>query len=315
MLEPTDMASPPNHTMTAAEWGLLLFLSLLWGGSFFFNAVALTGVDPYTLVAVRVVLGAALLYAVLRATGGRLPRDRESWRAFAIMGLCNNVLPFTLIAWAQGHGIPSGLASILNAATPLFTVVVAHYLTIDERMTPLRVGGILVGFAGVVVMIGGDALAHVGGHLVPELAILAACCLYAYSAIFARRFSQMGLAPLATAAGQITASAAIMGVLVLVFDGPWRLPLPSLAVIGALLGIAALSTCLAYVIYYRILATAGSVNLMLVTLLIPVTAVLLGAVFLGERLAANHFIGMAAIAAGLAAIDGRVFRRLARAPS
>ena len=303
------MPTTTNHTMTAAEWGLLLFLSLLWGGSFFFNAVALTAVDAYTLVAVRVVLGALFLYAVLRATGGRLPRDRASWQAFAIMGLGNNVVPFTLIAWAQGSGIPSGLASILNAATPLFTVIVAHYLTVDERMTPLRVGGILVGFAGVVVMIGGDALAHVGGHLIPELAILAACVSYAWSAIYARRFSRMGLAPLATAAGQITSSAVIMTVLVLAFDAPWRQPAPGLAAIGALLGIAALSTCLAYVIYYRILATAGSVNLMLVTLLIPVTAVLLGAVFLGERLALNHFAGMAAIAVGLAAIDGRVFRR------
>jgi drug/metabolite transporter (DMT)-like permease len=295
--------------MTAAEWGLLLFLSLLWGGSFFFNAVALTGVDAYTLVAVRVTLGAAFLYAVLRATGGRLPTDRAAWRDFAIMGLGNNVIPFTLIAWAQGQGIASGLASILNAATPLFTVVIAHYLTTDERMTPLRIGGILVGFAGVVVMIGGDALAKVGGHLVPELAIIAACVSYAWSAIFARRFSRRGLAPLATAAGQITASATIMVPLVLIFDAPWLHPAPNLGAVGALLGIAALSTCLAYVIYYRILATAGSVNLMLVTLLIPVTAVLLGAVLLGERLALNHFAGMAAIAIGLAAIDGRVLRR------
>ncbi|HVY20835.1 MAG TPA: EamA family transporter [Bauldia sp.] len=306
------MPASPNHTMTTAEWGLLLFLSVIWGGSFFFNAVALTSIDAYTLVAARVLLGAIFLYAVLRASDGRLPTSREAWTAFAVMGTLNNVLPFTLIAWAQGTGVPSGLASILNAATPIFTVVVAHYWTDDERMTPLRIGGVIVGFAGVVVMIGGDALSHAGEHLVPELAIIAACVCYAFSAIYARRFSRMGLAPLATAAGQITASAIIMTVLVVLFDAPWRMPPPSLASIGAILGIAALSTCLAYVVYYRILATAGSVNLMLVTLLIPVTAVLLGAILLGERLAPNHFAGMAAIAAGLAAIDGRVFRRLAR---
>jgi drug/metabolite transporter (DMT)-like permease len=300
--------------MTAAEWGMLLFLSLLWGGSFFFNAIALTGFDAYTLVALRVLLGSLLLYAVLRTTGGRLPRSGQAWRSFAVMGLFNNVIPFTLIAWAQGTGIPSGLASILNAATPLFTVVVAHLMTADERMTPARVAGVVVGFGGVVLMIGGDVLSRAGDHLVPELAIILACVSYAYSATYARRFSRMGLAPLATAAGQITASAVIMTLLVLIFDHPWTHAAPSAAAIGAIMGIAGLSTCLAYVIYYRILATAGAVNLMLVTLLIPVTAVLLGAVFLGERLALNHFAGMAAIALGLAAIDGRPLRWLRRSP-
>jgi drug/metabolite transporter (DMT)-like permease len=302
------MPTHTNHTMTAAEWGLLLFLSLLWGGSFFFNAIALTGFDAYTLVALRVLLGSLFLYAVLRATGGRLPRSPEAWRSFAVMGLTNNVLPFTLIAWAQGTGVPSGLASILNAATPIFTVVVAHLMTTDERMTPARVAGVVIGFAGVALMIGGDALAKAGNHLIPELAIILACVSYAYSATYARRFSRMGLAPLATATGQITASAVIMTVLVAAFDHPWTHAAPSLHAMGAILGIAGLSTCLAYVIYYRILATAGAVNLMLVTLLIPVTAVLLGALLLGERLAPNHFAGMAAIALGLAAIDGRPLR-------
>ena len=300
-----------NRTMTPTEWGLLLFLSLLWGGSFFFNAIAVTALPPFTIVAARVVLGAAFLYVVLRATGGRLPTDRRSWGSFVIMGILNNVLPFSLITWGQGH-IASGLASILNATTPLFTVIVAHYLTNDERMTPLRVGGIVAGFLGVVVMIGGDVLAEAGNHLLPEIAVLAASVSYAFSAIYARRFSQRGLAPLATAAGQITASAAMMVPIALIVDRPWLLPLPGPAVFGALIGLGALATCLAYIIYYRLLATAGSVNLMLVTLLIPVTAVLLGALFLGERLAANHFIGMAAIAVGLAAIDGRVFRAFAR---
>ena len=305
------MAAPVNHTMTPTEWGLLLVLSLLWGGSFFFIGVAVTALPTFTIVATRVILGAAFLYAVLRVTGGRLPTDRQSWGAFVVMGILNNVLPFSLIAWAQGV-IPSGLASILNATTPLFTVIVAHYLTHDERMTPLRIGGIVAGIAGVAVMIGGDVLAKAGNHLLPELAVLAASVSYAFSAVYARRFSKRGLAPLATATGQITASAAMMLVIALVVDAPWTLPFPGTGVVAALVGLAALSTCLAYVIYYRLLATAGSVNLMLVTLLIPVTAILLGALFLGERLAPNHFIGMAAIVAGLAAIDGRVFKVFGR---
>jgi drug/metabolite transporter (DMT)-like permease len=301
-----------NRTMTATEWGLLIFLSLLWGGSFFFNAVAVAALPTFTVVACRVLLGAAFLMVVLRVTGGRLPRDRESWLSFAAMGILNNVIPFSLIAWGQGH-IPSGLASILNATTPLFTVLVAHWLTHDERMTPLRVGGIIVGFLGVVVMIGGDALAHAGDHLLAELAVLAASVSYAFSVVYGRRFSRRGLAPLATATGQISASAVMMVPIALIVDAPWTLPMPGLSVFGALLGLAALATCLAYVIYYRLLATAGSVNLMLVTLLIPVTAILLGFLFLGEHLEPNHFVGMGAIALGLAAIDGRIFVRIRRA--
>ena len=304
-----DSAMAFNRTMTTPEWGLLVFLSLLWGGSFFFNAIAVTALPPLTIVASRVVLGSAFLYLVLRATGGSLPRDRENWVSFTVMGILNNVIPFSLIVWGQSH-IPSGLASILNATTPLFTVLAAHWLTHDERMTPLRVGGIVIGFLGVVVMIGGDALAHAGDHLLAELAVLAASVSYAFSVVYGRRFSQRGLAPLATATGQISASAVMMVPIALIVDAPWTLPVPSFPVIGALIGLAALATCLAYVIYYRLLATAGSVNLMLVTLLIPVTAILLGSLFLGERLEPNHFIGMGAIALGLAAIDGRVFTRL-----
>jgi drug/metabolite transporter (DMT)-like permease len=174
-------------------------------------------------------------------------------------------------------------------------------------MTPLRVGGILVGFLGVATMIGGDALSVAGAHLPGEVAVLVASLSYALSAVYARGFSRRGLPPLATATGQIAASALMMIPIALLIDTPWRSPFPAAGVVAALLGLGAISTCLAYVIYYRLVATAGSVNLMLVTLLIPVTAILLGALFLGERLAPNHFIGMAAIVLGLAAIDGRVF--------
>lgn len=296
-----------NRHMTPVEWALLVFLSLLWGGSFYFNAVAVAAIPPFTIVGARVTIGAAFLYLALRATGARLPTDGESWRAFAAMGLLNNVVPFSLIVWGQSQ-IASGLASILNATTPLFTMLVAHWLTHDEPMTPARVVGILVGFGGVVAMIGLDALSKAGGHLLAEFAILAASVSYAVSVVYARRFSRRGLAPLATATGQITAAAAMMVPIALVIDQPWTLPAPGAPVVAALLGIGLLSTSLAYIVYYRILATAGSVNLMLVTLLIPVSAVLLGALFLGERLSLNHFIGMAAIAVGLAAIDGRVWR-------
>jgi drug/metabolite transporter (DMT)-like permease len=303
-----------NHTMTPFEWGLLLFLSLIWGGSYFFNAIAVSALPPFTVVACRVTIGALLLIAVVHATGRRLPAGGAVWRQLFTMGLLNNAIPFSMIVWGQRE-IASGLASILNATTPLFTVIIAHYATADERMTPLRLGGVIVGFAGVAIMIGGDALAGVAGHLPAELSVLAASIAYAVSAIYGRRFARMGLQPLSTAAGQVSAAAIIMVPLALVIDQPWHLAMPAPHVFAALIGIGAISTCLAYTVFYRILATAGSVNLMLVTLLIPVSAILLGAIFLGERLDANHFIGIGAIALGLIAIDGRLFRALKRAPA
>ena len=304
---------PPstNRTMSPLEWGLLLALSVLWGASFFFNAIALTELPPATVVALRTLSGGVLLYLAMRAACGSLPLDRAAWGAFLVMGILNNVLPFTLIAWGQST-IPSGLASILNATTPFFTVVAANYLTRDEPITPTRIAGVVIGFTGVVIMIGADALAEATNHLLAELAILGAALCYALSAIYARRFARMGMPPLVTATGQIIIGAAILSALALATDRPWALPMPSWTVIGAVLGLGALSTSLAYLIYYRILATAGAFNVMLVTFLIPVTAIVLGALVLGERLSANHFAGMVLIAIGLAAIDGRVLRWMRR---
>jgi drug/metabolite transporter (DMT)-like permease len=294
--------------MTPYELALLLTLSVLWGASFFFVAIAVTALTPTTIVTVRVALAALLLFAILRALGLRLPRDRESWRDFVIMGLLNNVIPFSLIAWGQTY-IESGLASILNATAPLFAVVVAHLATTDERMTGARIAGVVIGFSGVVVMVGPSALADIGGELLPQLACLGAALGYAVSVVFARRFSRRGIAPLATATGQLTGATLLMVPLWLIVDAPRTFAMPSADVVAAVLALAALSTVLAYIIYYRILATAGSVNLILVTFLIPVTSILLGALILGERLAPRHFIGMAAIGIGLACIDGRLVSR------
>ena len=302
---------PPaiNRMMTPAEWGLLITLALLWGGSYFYIAIAIKVLPALTIVAFRVVLGAALLYLAVRATGAAMPRDGASWRAYFVMGFLNNVVPFSLIAWAQGH-VASGLAAILNATTPLFAVVFAHYLTGDERMTGGRVAGLIVGFAGVVVMIGPDALGGMNSDLMAELALLLASVFYAVSPIYARRFGRAGHAPIVSATGQFTAAAVMMVPLTLVIDRPWTLPVPGAEVWAALIALAALSSAVAYIIYYRLLKTAGAVNLLLVTFLVPVSAILLGAVFLHERLALADFAGMGLIALGLAAIDGRPLRLL-----
>ncbi|HMQ92475.1 MAG TPA: DMT family transporter [Amaricoccus sp.] len=293
-----------HKTMTRRDWGLLLFLSVLWGGSFFFNEVALAELPPLTLVLLRVALAAAILRAVMRLKGIAMPRDPAIWRAFLAMGLLNNAIPFSLIVWGQSH-VASGVAAIMNASTPLFTVLLAHRLTRDERLTAGRLVGVGLGLAGVAVMMGGAVAGGTGAALAGQVACLAAAFSYALAGVYGRRFGALGLPPLAVATGQVTASSLILLPLALLVDRPWTLAAPGAATLLALAGVAALSTALAYVLFFRLLAAAGATNLLLVTLLIPVTAILLGVAVLGETLLPRHLAGMALIGLGLAAIDGR----------
>ncbi|SDA86513.1 Threonine/homoserine efflux transporter RhtA [Sinorhizobium sp. NFACC03] len=297
--------------MGAREWGMLIMLSLLWGGSFFFIGIAVKALPPFTIVALRVSLAAVALLVFLRLAGLSMPRDPRVWLAFFGMGLLNNLIPFSLIVWGQTH-IASGLASILNATTPLFGVIVAHLLTDDEKLTVNRFAGVVVGFLGVAMMIGPAALGGLGSNLVAQLAVLGAALSYSLAGVFARRFKRMGVAPIVTATGQVSAASIMLVPLSLLVDHPWTLTMPGLDVWAAIVGIALVSTALAYVLFFRILETAGVTNLMLVTFLIPVSAILLGATFLGETLEPKHFLGMALIAAGLAAIDGRLLRLFSR---
>ena len=303
------------HTsMTALEWVLLITLSIVWGGSFFFNEVALRDIPTFTVVVARVGLAAVALLIVMRVMGRRIPTDPGVWGAFFCMGLLNNAIPFSLIVWGQIH-LASGVASIFNATTPLFAVIIAHFLTADEKMTGGRLFGVGIGFVGVVVMIGGDALQGLSATLLAALAILVAAVSYSFAGIFGRRFRQMGVSSIATAAGQVTASSVILFPVMMIVDRPWTLAMPGAASLWALVGVALLSTALAYILYFRILATAGATNLMLVTFLIPVSAILLGVALLGEVLLAKHLVGMGLIGCGLAAIDGRLWRQLRRTRS
>lgn len=283
---------------------MLIALAAVWGGSFFFNAVAVRELPVFTVVVSRVALAALLLLIALRLMGERMPTDRRVWAAFFGMGLLNNAIPFSLIVWGQQH-IASGVASILNASTPLFTVIFAHLLTDDEKMIGSRLFGVVIGFVGVAVMIGFDAMHMLGTDVVAQFMCLAGAISYALASIFGRRFRSMGIVPMTTATGQVIASSILLIPLMLVIDQPWTLPIPSMAAIGALIGVAAISTALAYILYFRILATAGATNLCLVTFLIPVSAILLGILFLNESLLPKHVAGMALIGLGLAAIDGR----------
>ncbi len=294
-----------QKTMTASDWALLAALSLVWGGSFLFNGVAVRELPPLTIVALRVAIAALALQVVLRALGVQLPRERRIWAAFLGMGILNNVIPFSLIVWGQSH-IASGLASILNATTPLFTVIVAHYFTTDERLTGQRLMGVIVGFAGVAVMIGAAALTAWNANVLAQLAVLGAALSYGFSGVYGRRFKTMGIPPLATAAGQVTASSAILLPVALIVDRPWTLSMPSTTAILSVLCLALVSTAFAYLIFFRLLARAGATNVGLVTFLIPVSAILFGVTLLGETLELRHVAGMALIGAGLVLIDGRL---------
>jgi drug/metabolite transporter (DMT)-like permease len=299
------MSAAPQRAMTPAEWGLLLLLSLLWGGSFFFNGVAVKQLPPLTIVLGRVSLAAALLWASTPLTGLSPARILANAPALALLGLVNNVVPFTLIVSAQTH-LASGLASILNATTPMLTVVVAHLFTSSERLNLRKIAGALCGFVGVAWMIGPDVARGLADNVAAEGAVLAAALSYALASVFARRFRERGLAPIEVATGQVTASSLFLAPLALVVDRPWDLAAPNPATLGALASLAALSTAFAYVVYFRILAGAGATNVVLVTLLAPATSIALGAAILGEQLAIRHFVGLFLIAAGLAFIDGRL---------
>ena len=303
--------SPTSRPMTPLEWAMLVALATVWGGSFFFNGVAVRELPVFTVVVSRVALAALILLMILRLQGERMPRDRRVWLAFFGMGLLNNVIPFSLIVGGQQH-IASAVASILNASTPLFAVVFAHFLTGDEKMTGGKLAGVVIGFVGVAVMIGFDALQSLGTNVVAQLMCLAGAVSYAFAGIFGRRFRTMRVTPMTTATGQVVASSLLLLPLMLAIDRPWALAAPSMAALGALVGVAALSTALAYVLYFRILSTAGATNLLLVTFLIPVSAIVLGVLFLDESLLPKHVAGMALIGIGLAAIDGRPWQAIRR---
>jgi len=297
------MRTTGSRTMGMAEWCMLAWLSVLWGGSFFFSKVALAQIHPFTIVLARVAMAAVVLHLVVLAAGQRMPASWKTWGLFAVMGALNNAIPFCLIVWGQTR-VASGLASILNAATPLWAVLLAHLLTGDERMTRSKVAGVLFGLAGVGVMVGPEALRGLGGTVLAQLAIVGATVSYAFAGIFGKRFRT--IPPIQTATGQVTCSAALLLPVALVVDRPWRLAPPSTATLGALLGLAVLSTALAYILYFRLLATAGATNLLLVTLLIPVSALLLGTLILKEHVDSRQFVGMGLIALGLIVSDGRV---------
>jgi drug/metabolite transporter (DMT)-like permease len=310
---PSVYAPPVIRTlMNRGDWLILGVLALIWGGAFFFIGVAVRHVQPLTYVWLRLTIAAAAMWLFLRFKGQSLDLPRQVWGSIVVLAVLNNALPFALFGWGQTH-IASGLASILNATTPIWGVVVAHFLTRDERMSPRKIAGVLLGFGGVATMIGPSLLTSLGTSALAQLACVTASLSYALAAVWARRFKRIGVSPLSVTTGQLTAGAAIMLPISMLVDHPWNHAFPPLGAWGAIVALALLCTAFGYVLYFRLIDSAGATNALLVTLLVPPTAILLGGLFLGESLAPQDFLGLALIALGLAAIDGRLLSLFRRA--
>lgn len=304
------MAPSTPQRMSGSDWLALAVLSILWGGTFLFAKIAVAEVPPMTLVLARVALAAATLLIVLRVMGVPFPGTTTTWGAFFGMGLLNNVIPFSLIFLGQTQ-IGAGLAAIFNATTPIFTVIVLHLFTRDEKATPAKAAGVFLGFLGVVLLVGPDVLvAGLGAAVLAQVAILGAALSYGFALLWGRRFR--GTPPVVSAAGQLCASTTMMLPVALLVDRPWTLAPPSTTALLAIVAMAVLSTALAYLLYFRLMARAGGVNAALVTLLIPVSAIALGAAVLGERLDLLDAAGLFVILASLVVIDGRAVTWLRR---
>jgi drug/metabolite transporter (DMT)-like permease len=289
-------------------WLLIGILSILWGGAFFLIEVGLRSYPPITLVFMRLVLAVPPMWIAMRLMGERLPTEPRIWGLLAVVGALNCALPFILFFWGQQY-LDSGYASILNATTPLWGVITAHFLTSDEKATPARIVGVLIGMAGIVVMVGPEAMKGLSNNLLAQLACIVSTVFYSFAAIYGRRLSQTELTPMAVATGQTMMAALMMVPVVVLIDQPWTMAAPRLDSTLAGLTLALFSTALAYTLYFRLIDRSGASNAQLVAFLMPILAVILGIAFLGESLSGGQIAGAGLIAIGLAILDGRLVAR------
>lgn len=292
--------------MSLGDWTQLIILSILWGGSFFFIEVALKELLILTIVFLRVFLGGLFLFIISLILRVKLPKDKIIWRDIFIMSILNNVIPMCLIVGGQSL-ISGGMASILNATTPLFAALIAHKFTIDEKISIGKIAGVIIGFVGVAVLLG---YKNTGNTLIGQIMILLAAVSYAIAGVWGRRFKSYGLGPIEVATGQLICSSSILLIAVLLLNKPWTLTLPGLETWGAIAGLAILSTTIGYLIYFNVLGRAGATNVLLVTLLIPISAIFLGVTILKEVLEIRQLLGMCIITLGLLLIDGRLIKSI-----
>ena len=295
-----------QRTITTQTWVELFVLAFLWGGSFLAIRLALNEVPFVTSVAHRVFWAALILWGYVAIRGFPIPRDPKIWGALFVMGLLNNVIPFSLMAWGQLY-IPTGLTSVFNAGTAIFGVVIAALVLADERLTTRKVVGSLIGFFGVATAIGLDSVRNFDITSLAQLAVIGGTISYAFAGVWAR-INLGELPPQVAAAGMLTGSTIVMVPAAFLIDGAPSFDL-SLTAIGAIGYYVVFATAGAYLLYYRILAAAGSANTMIVTLLIPPVSIVLGAFVLNESLSPNVYAGLALLALGLTILDGRLFKR------
>jgi drug/metabolite transporter (DMT)-like permease len=310
----TDVIPTPNRVaklmkMDAYDWVMLITLATVWGGSFLFNAILVAELPVITIVAIRVTVAALALWGFVRVTGRKIPTTPQVWGALLILGVLNNAIPFSLIVQGQTQ-ITSGLASILNATTPFFTILVAGFFLTDERFSVLRVLGVVVGFSGVILLVGPEALGSLGADFWAQLCALGAALSYGFASVFGRRFRELKVDPVMVATGQVTMSSLVLWPIALWIDGPQDILGLSFNAAASMFGLAVLCTSFAYILYFRILERAGATNISLVTFLVPISAIILGVLVLGESIFIKEIIGMTLIGLGLAIIDGRLFQRL-----
>jgi drug/metabolite transporter (DMT)-like permease len=310
----TDVIPTPNRVaklmkMDAYDWVMLITLATVWGGSFLFNAILVAELPVITIVAIRVTVAALALWGFVRVTGRKIPTTPQVWGALLILGVLNNAIPFSLIVQGQTQ-ITSGLASILNATTPFFTILVGGFFLTDERFSVLRVLGVVVGFSGVILMVGPEALGSLGADFWAQLCALGAALSYGFASVFGRRFRELKVDPVMVATGQVTMSSLVLWPIALWIDGPQDILGLSFNAAASMFGLAVLCTSFAYILYFRILERAGATNISLVTFLVPISAIILGVLVLGESIFIKEIIGMTLIGLGLAIIDGRLFQRL-----
>jgi drug/metabolite transporter (DMT)-like permease len=292
------MATRPLQPSHAVELALLAMLATLWASSYTFIKIGIDTIPPVTLIAARTLIAGGILVLIMRWRGIRLPRDGASWRNFAVQACLNSVIPFTLIAWAE-KSIDAGLAVILNSMTPVFTFLITWLWSRHEATSFRRFAGVVFGLAGTCIIVGSQAFTHVGHELAAQLAVVLATICYAGAAIFGRNFKNLD--PMAPAAGSLLSGAMILLPLSLIVDRPWTLA-PSGASIMALIGLALFSTAMAFVIYFRLIHTLGSVGTTAQAYLRAPIGIAIGAYFLGESLSEAAWIGLLFILAGVAAM-------------
>ena len=302
------MTRSPLRSLGITEWMLLVGLSILWGGSYLFMKLAVLTVPLFTIVLGRVSIAALALLIVLTISGTGIPKGRRIWLAFFGMGIFNNVIPMSLIVFSQ-NSISVGLASILNSITPLFTILVAHMTTNDERLTFRKLVGISFGIMGVVMLMGPELVDNFGVAALGEWACLGAALSYACANTFGRRFVQLGTKPMQTAFGQVVASTVILAPLVIVVDQPWTISNPGFLPVLSILALGLFCTALAYVIYFQILARSGATAIALVTFMIPPSAILMGWLALGEQISSQDFLGLSLIGVGLFSVNRQSNRK------